>query len=137
MMIGKRAMSDNSANRADNGGTPIGVNHIVLNVRDIEEAHRFWTEIIGLKQVGELHPRTDMGPGPVAKMRFYSGDHGGKITHHDVAIVENPNLPPSPANWGLPRQACTPAGRVTLVTIVRARTRESASLAHDVQPRAT
>jgi hypothetical protein len=33
-------MSDNSTNKADNGGTPIGVNHIVLNVRDIEEAHR-------------------------------------------------------------------------------------------------
>ena len=81
--------------------TPIGVNQIVLNVRDIEEAHRFWTEIIGLKQVGELHPRTDMGPGPVAKMRFYSGDHGGKMTDHDVAIVENPNLPPPPANWEL------------------------------------
>jgi catechol 2,3-dioxygenase len=42
-----------------------------------------------------------MGPGPVAKMRFYSGDHGGKMTHHDVAIVENPNLPPPPANWEL------------------------------------
>ena len=77
------------------------MNHIVLNVRDIEEAHRFWTEIIGLKQVGELHPRADMGPGPVPKMRFYSGDHGGKMTHHDVAIVENPNLPPPPANWEL------------------------------------
>ena len=40
--------------------TPVGVNHLVLNVRDIEESHRFWTEIIGLKQVGELRPRPDM-----------------------------------------------------------------------------
>ena len=79
--------------------TPVGVNHVVLNVRDIEEAHKFWTEIIGLKQVGALRPRTDMGPIP--KMRFYSGDHGGKMTHHDVAIVENPNLPPPPAEWQL------------------------------------
>ena len=94
-------MSDNNTNKADNGGTPIGVKfNIVLNVRDIEEAHRFWTEIIGLK-CRELHPRTDMGPGPMPKMRFYSGDHGGKLTHHDVAIVENPNLPPPPANWEL------------------------------------
>jgi catechol 2,3-dioxygenase len=79
--------------------TPVGVNHVVLNVRDIEESHRFWTEIIGLKQVGALRPRADMGPIP--RMRFYSGDHGGKMTHHDVAIVENPNLPPPPAEWML------------------------------------
>jgi len=79
--------------------TPVGVNHVVLNVRDIEESHRFWTEIIGLKMVGALRPRTDMGQVP--RMRFYSGDHDGKMTHHDVAIVENPNLPPPPAEWQL------------------------------------
>ena len=79
--------------------TPVGVNHVVLNVRDIEESHRFWTEIIGLKQVGALRPRADMGPLPT--MRFYSGEHDGKMTHHDVALVENPNVPPSPAEWGL------------------------------------
>jgi catechol 2,3-dioxygenase len=81
------------------GGTPVGINHIVLNVRDIEESHRFWTEIIGLKQVGALREREGMGAVP--KMRFYSGDHGGKMTHHDVALVENPNLPPPPAEWQL------------------------------------
>jgi catechol-2,3-dioxygenase len=79
--------------------TPIGVNHVVLNVRDMEESHRFWTEIVGLKQVGALRPRADLGPMP--KMQFYSGDHGGKMTHHDVALVENPNLPPPPAEWEL------------------------------------
>ncbi|MBM3491322.1 MAG: hypothetical protein FJX68_12905 [Alphaproteobacteria bacterium] len=77
---------------------PVGVNHVVLNVRDIEASHRFWTEIVGLKQVGALRPRADMGPIP--RMRFYSGDHGGKMTHHDVALVENPNLPP-PKDWAL------------------------------------
>ncbi len=76
---------------------PVGVNHVVLNVYDIEESHRFWTEIIGLKQVGALRPRTDMGELPA--MRFYSGSHGGKMTHHDVALVENPNLPPRPKEW--------------------------------------
>lgn len=91
-------MTENSADNAADVGTPIGVNHVVLNVRDIEESHRFWTEIVGLKQVGALRPRTDMGPIP--KMRFYSGDHGGRMTHHDVALVENPNLPP-PENWTL------------------------------------
>ena len=86
-------------NSADDAGTPVGVNHVVLNVRDIEESHRFWTEIVGLKQVGALRPRADMGSMP--PMRFYSGDHGGKMTHHDVALVENPNVPRPPAEWGL------------------------------------
>ena len=84
---------------ASDATTPVGVNHIVLNVRDIEESHRFWTEIVGLKQVGALRPRADMGPIPT--MRFYSGDHGGKMAHHDVALVENPNLPAPPAKWEL------------------------------------
>lgn len=79
--------------------TPVGVNHLVLNVHDIEESHRFWTEIIGLKQVGTLRPRSDMGKLPA--MRFYSGDHGGKMSHHDVAMVENPDLPPRPKEWGI------------------------------------
>ena len=79
--------------------TPVGVNHVVLNVRDIEESHRFWTEVVGLKQVGALRPRADMGPMP--KMRFYSGSHGGKMTHHDVALVENPDVPKPTAEWGL------------------------------------
>jgi catechol 2,3-dioxygenase len=78
--------------------TPIGVNHVVLNVRDMDESHRFWTDVVGLKMVGALRPREDMGNLP--RMRFYSGDHDGKLTHHDVALVENPNLPPA-REWGL------------------------------------
>jgi len=88
--------SDDAAKDCD-VETPVGVNHIVLNVHDIEESHRFWTEIIGLKQVGALRPRTDMGELPA--MRFYSGNHGGKMTHHDVALVETANLPPRPNEW--------------------------------------
>ena len=34
--------------------TPRGINHLVLNVRDIEESHRFWTEVVGFRQVGHL-----------------------------------------------------------------------------------
>ena len=82
----------------DRAVTPSGINHLVLNVRDIEESHRFWTEIVGLTQVGELRARPDR-PNP-PRMRFYSGDHGGKLTHHDVALVESPNLP-NPAEWVL------------------------------------
>src|SRR2546429_9039910 len=40
--------------------TPVGINHLVLNVRNLEESHTFWTEIMGFKQVGELHPRPDV-----------------------------------------------------------------------------
>lgn len=70
--------------------TPYGLNHVVLNVRDMEESHQFWTEIVGLRQVGELHPSPRL-PNP-PKMRFYSGDRGGKTHHHDLALVENPTL---------------------------------------------
>ena len=78
--------------------TPRGINHLVLNVRDIEESHRFWTEIVGLKQVAALRPRPDVPNLP--KMRFYSAVNDGKVTHHTVALVESPNLPP-PAEWVL------------------------------------
>ena len=35
---------------------PSGINHLVLNVRDMEELHRFWTEIIGFQQAPPLSP---------------------------------------------------------------------------------
>src|SRR5712691_4221112 len=78
--------------------SPRGINHLVLNVRDIEESHRFWTEIVGLKQVAALRPREGCATPP--KMRFYSALNDGKVTHHDVALVESPNLP-APAEWVL------------------------------------
>src|SRR5437879_13926608 len=75
---------------------PSGINHLVLNVRDIEESHKFWTEIVGFKQVGELHSRHDRPLPP--KMRFYSAVNDGKLTHHTVALVEIANLRP-PTQW--------------------------------------
>jgi catechol 2,3-dioxygenase len=82
--------------------TPVGINHLVLNVRDLEESHAFWTEIMGFKQVGELRPRPDR-PNP-PKMRFYSGDHHGKMQHHDLALMEMSNLPP-PSAWSMSNSA--------------------------------
>jgi len=79
--------------------TPVGINHLVINVRDIEESHRFYTEILGLNEVGRLTARPGRPSPP--KMRFYSGDHDGQLTHHDIALVENRNLPPPPAKWGM------------------------------------
>ncbi|MBV8494516.1 MAG: VOC family protein, partial [Alphaproteobacteria bacterium] len=70
--------------------TPAGVNHLVINVRDMEESHKFWTEILGFKEVGRSGRRP---------MRFYSGDHNGQFNHHDIALVENPSLPKPPENW--------------------------------------
>jgi catechol-2,3-dioxygenase len=90
--------SNDSAAPPREAVTPVGINHLVLNVRDLEESHAFWTEIMGFKQVGELHPRPDR-PNP-PKMRFYSGDHQGKMQHHDLALMEMPNLPP-PAAWSM------------------------------------
>ncbi len=79
--------------------TPSGLNHLVLNVRDLEESHQFWTDILGFKQVGELKA-TPTRPNP-PKMRFYSGDHNGSMNHHDVALVENKELPAPPADWAM------------------------------------
>ena len=39
--------------------TPRGINHLVLNVRNIEESHHFWSDLLGFKQVGKLKPRAD------------------------------------------------------------------------------
>lgn len=76
--------------------TPAGINHLVLNVRNLEESHRFWTEILGFHQVGELKA-TARRPNP-PKMRFYSGERDGGTHHHDIALVENPALPEPPEN---------------------------------------
>ena len=74
--------------------TPGGINHLVINVRDIEESHKFWTEMLGFKQVGYSKRRQ-------GKMRFYSGDHDGRMNHHDIALCENPNLPKPRAEWSM------------------------------------
>jgi catechol 2,3-dioxygenase len=70
--------------------TPNGFNHIVLNVRNLEESHRFWTELLGFRHVGALRPGAD---GKLrARMRFYSGEHQGKLRHHDIALVERADM---------------------------------------------
>jgi len=69
---------------SDQAITPRGINHLVLNVRDLEVSHRFWTEIIGFRLVAELKNRP-------FKMRFYSGvSEHGDVTHHDLALAEAP-----------------------------------------------
>ena len=80
---------------------PRGINHIVLNVRDLDASHQFWTEIMGFRQVAALKPR----PGrPPMQMRFYSGvDEKGDVNHHDLALMQAP--PSGPADeWSLAAQ---------------------------------
>src|SRR5436190_20187443 len=67
------------------------VNHLVLNVRAIEASHRFYTELLGFQQCGELtHTMT---------MRFY---RGSESTHHDLALVEvNEPAPADSEQWSM------------------------------------
>src|SRR5271165_3785427 len=75
-------------NVPDRAEAPMALNHVVLNVRDMEESHRFWTEIIGFRHVATAKPRPDRPVAP--NMRLYSCDHGGgRMSRHDLALVEN------------------------------------------------
>src|SRR4051794_35096046 len=92
------AMDTNVETAPETAVMPAALNHVVLNVRDIEESHRFWTELIGFRHVGTAQPRPDRPVAP--NMRFYSCDHGGgRLSHHDLALVENNDLPAPPAEW--------------------------------------
>jgi catechol 2,3-dioxygenase-like lactoylglutathione lyase family enzyme len=83
--------------------TPRGVNHIVLNVRDLDVSHEFWTEVMGFKQVAELKPKPDRPP---LQMRFYSGvDEQGNVNHHDIALCQiQKREGPEPSEWDLSPQ---------------------------------
>lgn len=62
--------------------TPKGVNHLVLNVRDIGKSHEFYTDILGFEQCGELGDHIPM------TMKFY---RSSPQSHHDVALVQLAN----------------------------------------------
>jgi catechol 2,3-dioxygenase len=76
--------------------TPCGLNHLVLNVRDLDESHRVWTEFLRFRQVGAVR-RPNRGGKPRPRMYFYSGEQDGKLRHHDIALVEQRMLPADPA----------------------------------------
>lgn len=88
-----------SINKRTVAVTPQGFNHVVLNVRDMEESHHFWCDLIGFKQVGELHPSADGTP-PSMNMRFYSGVVDG-VNHHDLALVERPEIGHPEGEWSM------------------------------------
>ncbi len=79
---------------------PAGFNHLVLHVRDLDESHAFWTGILGFTQVGTLRPAPHRPAG--TRMQFYSLERPGKgMSHHELALVENKNIPAPPAEWGM------------------------------------
>ncbi len=78
--------------------TPRGVNHLVLNVHNMEESHHFWSDLLGFKQVGKLGPREDGIPS--MNMQFYSGVIDD-VNHHDIALVEREGLPKPPDQWSM------------------------------------
>ena len=80
--------TDTQGPAPDKAQAPRGVNHLVLNVRNLETSHQFWTEIMGFRCVAELKSI----PGRQRpKMRFYSGVHEhGELSHHDLALAEVP-----------------------------------------------
>jgi catechol 2,3-dioxygenase len=72
---------------------PVGLNHLVLHVCNLEDSHAFWTDIVGLTLVGEFRKSAAFPNSP--RMRFYSGDHGnGRMSHHDISLIEDTSLPP-------------------------------------------
>ena len=80
-----------------NAQTPRGINHMVLNVRNMEVSHKFWTEILGFTCVAQLKSTPErVRP----NMRFYSGISAeGDVSHHDIALAE---VPPSEGKGGDP-----------------------------------
>ncbi len=66
--------------------TPSGLNHLVLNVRDMERAHHFWCECLGFRHVATWRQSQ-------AHMRFYSGVQDGQLRHHDIGLLERPSQP--------------------------------------------
>jgi len=68
-----------------NGPARPAVSHLVLNVRDIEASHAFYTEKLGFEQCGSLDGKIDM--------RFYRGNG---MHHHDIALVQVADVSDSP-----------------------------------------
>ncbi len=70
------------------------ISHMVLNVRDINATHAFYTEILGFTQVGQIGGDPDSSK----DMRFYQGNGAH---HHDIACVQmnDPSSAPEVVPW--------------------------------------
>jgi catechol 2,3-dioxygenase len=68
---------------------PDHVNHLVLNCTDLDRTHKFWTEIVGFRQVAQIPPDSDK-----PRARFYVGRAG--TGHHDIAFFQIEGAEPGP-----------------------------------------
>jgi catechol 2,3-dioxygenase len=64
--------------------------HLAINVRDIEASHRFYTDVLGFEHCGTLETPPQLKG---IDMRFCRGDES---RHHDFAIVQAPDPSPFP-----------------------------------------
>ncbi|MPZ50753.1 MAG: VOC family protein [Dehalococcoidia bacterium] len=68
---------------------PVKLGHIVLRVRDLERSKRFYTDVLGLRQTGQIEER----------MAFFSC---GQDSHDLAVIAIGPDAaPPEPGRVGL------------------------------------
>jgi catechol-2,3-dioxygenase len=77
------------------GQVPSGpsISHLVLNVRDIEASHRFYTEALGFEQCGALGESSQIGV-----MRFYRAN---PEAHHELALVQTKEESVDPETWSI------------------------------------
>ncbi len=82
-------LSTQSSTKPSKGGA---ISHLVLNVRDIDASHRFYTELLGFEQCAELKH--------TMVMRFYRGNESH---HHDFALVQvnDPESAAGPDQWSM------------------------------------
>lgn len=84
-------MSDVNVDEVHGPEAPAGVNHMVFNVRDIEESEAFWTEILGYQRCGvnRRNPGFRFFHSPLSK------------SHHDIALVQLEDPGPEPEPWSM------------------------------------
>ncbi len=77
---------------------PDAINHLVLNVSDLDASHEFWSELVGFQEVVSIkNPETGK-----PRARFYQSKAG--TGHHDLALfqVMNPDLfKPAMEEWSM------------------------------------
>ena len=98
------AKTESDVRAAGSAQTPRGVNHVVLNVRDIEVSHRFWTEIVGFRLRGGAQAPARAGPAEDALLQRRR--RNGDLSHHDLALAEVPRkegaaAEGAPETWSL------------------------------------
>lgn len=76
---------------------PDSINHVVLNVSDLDRSHQFWSEILGFKEVVSIPDQQTGKP----RARFYLGRAGSG--HHDLALfqIANPEHKEVVREWSM------------------------------------